>query len=84
MGVMLFVAAETLLGLMCPLTLWEDTLRGEDSRSSFIARWIGRLIYYDLPAWIFTTAYVALAVALIITLVLVPPQRVQRRRRPPD
>jgi hypothetical protein len=83
LGVMLFVAAEALLGLIYPLTLWEDALRGENSRDGFIARWVGRLIYYDLPAWVFTTAYVALAVALIITLVRVPPQRVQRRRRPP-
>jgi hypothetical protein len=77
LGVMLFVAAEALLGVICPLTLWEDLLRGGMSRSGFVAYWVGRLIYYDLPAWVFTTAYVALAIALIITLILVPPR--QRR-----
>ena len=78
---MLFVAAEALVGMVCPLTLWEDALRGETSRSGFVARWLARLIYYDLPAWVFTTAYVVFAVALIITLILVPPRSAQRDRR---
>lgn len=82
LGLMLFVASEALLGLVCPLTVWEDALRGETSRSGFLARWLGRLIYYDLPAWLFTTAYVTLAVALIITLVLIPPNPRKRGRRP--
>ena len=36
-----FVAAEALLGVTCPLTRWEDTLRaiGHDERS-FIGRWL--------------------------------------------
>ena len=79
LGVMLFVAAEALLGVVCPLTLWEDLLRDGTPRSSFIAHWVRRLIYYDLPAWVFTTAYVALAIALIITLIRVPPRRIGHR-----
>lgn len=81
LAVMLFVAAEAVLGMVCPLTLWENALRGEASRGGFIARWLGRLIYYDLPAWIFTTTYVVLAVALVITLLLVPPRPLRRKRR---
>jgi hypothetical protein len=72
-GAMLFVAAEAVMGLACPLTLWENTLRGEQSDSGFVADWVGQMIYYDLPGWVFTTAYVAFAGALIVTLLLVPP-----------
>lgn len=79
LGVMLFVAAQALLGVMCPLTVLEDQLRGEGSQTGFIARWVGRLIYYDFPAWVFTATYVALAAALIITLFVVPPRRHIRR-----
>lgn len=75
LGVMLFVAIEAVMGLVCPLTRWEDQLRGELPRVGFVARWVGRLIYYDLPGWVFTTAYVLLAVALIVTLVWLPPRR---------
>ena len=87
-GAMLFVAAEAIMGLVCPLTLWEHALRGEQSNSGFVADWVGRMIYYDLPGWVFSTAYVAFAVALIVTLILVPPgktraQRINPRRSPP-
>jgi ABC-type cobalamin transport system permease subunit len=75
LGVMLFVAAQAVIGRVCPLTIWEDELRGEQPRNSFIAYWIGRLIYYDLPPWVFAAAYLAFSGALIVTLILLPPQR---------
>ncbi|KPK33755.1 MAG: hypothetical protein AMJ66_05080 [Betaproteobacteria bacterium SG8_40] len=75
LGIMLFVAAQALVGRLCPLTVWEDRLRGEHPRDGFVAYWVGQLIYYDLPPWVFTAAYVVFAIALIITLVLLPPQR---------
>jgi hypothetical protein len=73
LGAMLFVAAEAVLGRVCPLTIWENELRGDQSNTGFVAHWIGRLIYFDLPAWVFSVAYVAFAGALIVTLILVPP-----------
>ena len=79
-GAMLFVAAETVMGLVCPLTLWEQELRGEYSDTGFVADWVGRMIYYDLPGWVFSTAYVAFAGALIVTLILVPPGKAGTRR----
>ena len=87
-GAMLFVAAEAVAGLICPLTLWESALRGEQSDTGFVARWVGRLIYYDLPGWVFSAAYVAFAGALIVTLILVPPKkaghlRIKSRHSPP-
>jgi uncharacterized protein DUF2784 len=69
------VAAEALLGLACPLTVWEDFLRGAAPAESFVGRWVRRLLYYDAPPWAFTAAYVAWAAATIVTLKLVPPRR---------
>ena len=80
LGVMLFVSAEALLGSVCPLTLWEDTLRGNTAGSGFIARWIGRLIYYDLPAWVFTTTYLAFTTALVITWIRLPPRQSHKNK----
>ena len=46
LGAMLFVAAESLLGLMCPLTVWEDMLRGtEAGGTGFIQRWVSHMLY---------------------------------------
>lgn len=74
------VALEALLGITCPLTLWEDALRQVTGEPGFIARWVRRLLYYDLPLWVFTSAYVAFALATLATWRLVPPRRRVRRR----
>ena len=70
-----FVAAEAVAGIVCPLTLWEDALRGRDSEVGFIARWVSRVLFYDLPEWIFTLAYVTFAAVVLATFWFVPPQR---------
>jgi hypothetical protein len=75
LGAILFVAAEALLGITCPLTVWEDTLRGRRTAGGFIERWIDQLIFYDAPAWVFTMAYVAFAGLVLATWILVPPTR---------
>jgi polyferredoxin len=70
-----FVAAEAVLGYACPLTVWEDLLRGAARPESFVARWLRWLIFYTAPEWVFTTAYVAWVLATLATLRLVPPRR---------
>ena len=81
LAAILFVAAEALLGVMCPLTVWEDALRGRGSDLGFIARWIRAVMFYEVPPWIFTFAYVAFAVIVALTFWLVPPSRAGRRLR---
>jgi len=74
----LVVAAEALAGSVCPLTRWEDALRGGADGGSFIGRWLARLLYYDFPEWVFTLAYVLYAAATLATLRLVAPRRPSR------
>jgi hypothetical protein len=70
-----FVALEAVLGVACPLTVWENALRHASLEGpSFVGRWVSRLLYYDLPEWVFTVAYVLLATAVAVTLWLVPPE----------
>jgi hypothetical protein len=69
------VAAEALLGIACPLTIWEDMLRAAGPRQrSFIGRWVARLLYYDFPEWAFATAYCAFALAVLWAWRAVPPR----------
>ncbi len=75
LAAILFVAAEALLGIACPLTVWEDMLRGNVRPESFVGRWVHALLYYRAPEWVFTAAYAAWAAATLVTLVLVPPRR---------
>jgi polyferredoxin len=75
LAAIVFVAAEALAGVACPLTVWEDLLRGSMQAESFIGRWLRRLLYYDAPMWLFTLAYLAWAAATLLTLRFVPPRR---------
>jgi hypothetical protein len=70
-----FVAGESIAGVMCPLTVWEDALRGRGSDIGFLARWVHGIMFYDLPAWVFTTAYVGFAFMVAATWWLVRPVR---------
>src|SRR5438445_5057752 len=57
------VVLESWLGIVCPLTTWENTLRrqaGQQAYSQdFIPYWTHRILFYDLPAWVFVCAYTA-------------------------
>jgi polyferredoxin len=75
LGAIAYVAGEALLGVMCPLTVWEDLMRGDARAESFVGRWVRYLLYYEAPEWAFTAAYVAWAAATLATLRLVPPRR---------
>jgi uncharacterized protein DUF2784 len=75
LAAIVFVAAEALLGYACPLTAWEDLLRGGVRPESFIGRWVYRLLYYDVPEQVFTALYAAWAAATLLTLWLAPPRR---------
>lgn len=74
LAAIVLVAAEALIGMACPLTVWEHVLRRTSPDGpSFVARWVSRLLYYDLPEWAFATAYVVFASAVAVTLWLIPP-----------
>ncbi len=70
-----FVVGESLLGFMCPLTIWEDALRGAVSGEGFIQRWIHAWMFWNGPAWVFTAIYVAFAVLVAWTWARFPPRR---------
>jgi len=74
LAAIMFVAAQTALGFFCPLTVWEDRLRGGEAQDiGFIARWVRWVIYYDVPLWIFGVIYVAAAVVAVLLWRWVPP-----------
>ena len=76
LGAIGFVVAESLVGLLCPLTVLEDALRqGGQPHSSFIQRWVGRLLYYDLPERIFTIVYLLFGLIVVLTFIAIRPDR---------
>ncbi|HTE14093.1 MAG TPA: DUF2784 domain-containing protein [Burkholderiales bacterium] len=75
LAAIIFVAGEALFGFVCPLTLWEDVLRGVAHEKSFIARWVHRVMFYSAPEWVFTAIYIAFAVLVATTFWFIPPRR---------
>lgn len=76
LAAILFVVAESFVGVACPLTVWEDFLRRTGSGgASFMQRWVGRLLFYNLPEWAFTVSYALFALLVLATFRLIPPRR---------
>lgn len=79
LGILAFVVAQTWLGQLCPLTVWENDLRRlareEGVGDSFIAYWLDRLLYWRLPSWVFVAAYTAFGALVLATLLFYPPRR---------
>ena len=78
LAAIVFVAAESIAGVVCPLTIWEDALRGRATEASFIARWVHAVMFYNLSEAVFTLLYVAFAGLVLLTYWLVPPQKKAR------
>lgn len=77
-----YVLGESWLGIVCPLTSLEQWLREQAGQLSyegdFVAHWLGSLMFYQAPPWVFIAAYSVFTVAVVVSWVIVPPQR----RRP--
>lgn len=81
LAVMVAVAAEAWLGIVCPLTGLERWLarQGGDvvdgHAAGLVADMISRLLYYDLPPWVFVVGYTAFALAIVAACIRYPPRR---------
>jgi len=74
-----FVILESWVGVICPLTEWESTLRWSAGESkypgTFIGYWVGRLIYYSAPEWVFTVIYSLFGAVVLASWFVVRPVR---------
>src|SRR5687768_16117109 len=78
-ALVVFIALQAWLGQLCPLTVWEQSLRraaGQDSYAEgFIEHWLGRVLYVQAPWWAFVLAYSAFALLVLASWRWVPPRR---------
>ena len=80
------VVAESWLGIACPLTTLEVWLRGPAGQAepgySFIGYWLQRLLYYQLPPWVFLCLYTGFGLVVLAAWRRFPPSTRRRRRAP--
>ena len=76
------VVAESLLGINCPLTVWETAARAKvaqiNTEQDFVAIWLDRLLFYHFSHNTFTIIYVGFGL-LVLSLFILIPIRWQRR-----
>lgn len=73
LAAILFVVVESLAGVVCPLTAWENALRQVETENSFIQHWLHQVLFYNFPEGVLTTVYILFALLVTITFKLVPP-----------
>ena len=73
------VAAQALASRACFLTLWQSDLAGSAaSPTPLIESWVDRLIYWNLPIWLFAALYTVVFVYAVALLWLVPLRRIRQ------
>lgn len=81
------VVVQSWLGILCPLTTLEMALRERGGEATyaggFIAHWLGALLYYQAPAWVFTATYSAFGVLVVLSWFWVRPRGFSRRAAAP-
>lgn len=75
LGAIALVVAESWMGVVCPLTVWENALRRVETDGSFIQHWLHRIMFYDVPEGVLTAVYVLFAGLVAMTFKWVPPAR---------
>jgi hypothetical protein len=73
------VVAESVFGIICPLTNWEAALRlraGEDPAyaGSFIQHWVHRVMFFEISEQTFTFVYIAFFALIVLSFVVVRPR----------
>ncbi|WP_339727673.1 DUF2784 domain-containing protein [uncultured Gimesia sp.] len=75
----LFVVAESLTGVICPLTTLEKWLRSKAGQASyqgdFIATLVHDALFMTAKPWVFTLCYSLFGLLVLITYFLAPPRR---------
>jgi polyferredoxin len=73
------VVAQAWLGVACPLTTLESWLRVQAGstayRQGFIEHWLQRILFYEAPAWAFTSVYTVFALLVLAAWWYFPPRR---------
>lgn len=82
------VVVQSWVGVICPLTTWEMAVRaraqGATYGGTFISHWLEKLLYYQLPEWVFVVAYSAFGALVLLTWYCVRPRPFGNRRQRDD
>ncbi len=71
------VVLQSWLGIICPLTIWEISLRKEAGDAtysgSFIQHWLQKILYYSAPEWVFVLGYTVFGCLVLANWFIIKP-----------
>lgn len=77
LGLIAFIAGQTWLGRVCPLTLLEQAFRRRAAQApdqiTSTQHWLDPFLFCDAPTWVFTTLHSLAALVIIATWIAIPP-----------
>ncbi|MCK4674720.1 MAG: DUF2784 domain-containing protein [Gammaproteobacteria bacterium] len=72
------VVMQSWLGVLCPLTTFEMALRSRTADTvyagAFITHWLEKLLYFQLPPWVFVVCYTIFGVIVIVSWFWIRPR----------
>nr|WP_321259914.1 DUF2784 domain-containing protein [uncultured Pseudodesulfovibrio sp.] len=77
-GLMGFVLLESLIGMFCPLTVWETNLRraagqqGVGYDESFVSHWLGKILFHDFNETTYSVVYGLFFLLIALTFLFIP------------
>lgn len=78
------VMVQAWLGIICPLTTLEMKLReqagDETYHTTFMAHWLGKLLYFEAPPWMFVVGYTLFGLAVAGSWLIFRPRPFRKRR----
>jgi len=64
------VVLQAWFGQLCPLTIWENSLRRRAGQSdydeTFVEHWLHEILFYQAEPWIFTAIYTAFGALVVL------------------
>lgn len=76
------VVLQSWLGVLCPLTTWEMSLRAKAGDAvysgTFVSHWLEKALYYQAPSWVFVVCYTAFGVLVLVSWYWVRPRPFNR------
>ncbi len=85
LGAIGIVTAQAWFGIICPLTSLENLLREHAGDApyagTFMSYWLHKILYYDVPEWLFIVCYTAFGALVLASWFLVRPDPFNKRSR---
>ena len=69
------VTIESLFGIICPLTILENNLRGIVTNQTFISKYLSKIIFFNFPSSFFLALYFSGFLVAIYIIVKYPPKK---------